>query len=106
MKTCGELLKALIEHYEKAVIELPEDQLIMQEYLNIQCLGWGICFASTHKFSIRIYRTDFSDYFTNRSTIYCDYPIYKSYPNAKELLQKRIDRMKEILPEWENVLIN
>ena len=35
-----------------------------------------------------------------------DYPRSHDYIIAKELLQKRIDRMKELLPEWKNVLIN
>lgn len=106
MKTYGELLKALIEHYEKAVIELPEDYGKMQVYLSDNNVARGICALAIYSYNINIYSSKFIDNYTNDKMNYCDYPRSHNYIIAKELLQKRIDRMKELLTEWENILIN
>ena len=106
MTTYGALLKALIYHYEKAVIELPEDYGEMQVYLSDNNVAWGICALAIYSYNIDIYNSKFIENYTNDKMNYCDYPRSHNYIIAKELLQKRIDRMKELLTEWENILIN
>lgn len=93
-----ELVPKLLEHYQRCIDEIPERTwrkfITEKEILN------GICHCSNVKFDTFIYGSSFSDKFINgsKNEKLCKYPYdAKSYSEAKELLQIRLNRLKEFL---------
>jgi len=100
MKTYGDLLTALILHYEKCIADLPKD--IRSDYLRANDVNDGICKCINHKFNKPV-SSKFIRSFTKGKFYLCNTPIFEPYEDAKHYLQLRADRMKELRPEWENV---
>lgn len=103
MKTYGDLLTALIAHYEKCIEELPKNEIEREDFLHENVVASGICLCSIEKYDVNLYLTIFMIELTGNEIVLCSYPKNKPFNKAKELLQIRIDRMKELFPKWENV---
>lgn len=105
MKTYGELLTALIVHYEWCVENLPKKKTERDVFLKENHIQHGICNCSDMKFNERIYETLFTDKFTKGYMYLCDEPREFFYKKSKQNLQTRIYRMKEVYEEWKDVEI-
>lgn len=91
-----ELVPKLVEHYQRCIDEIIEDG--WHSYLLDNRVGCGICLASSVLFNTWIYGSNFIEQFTNGLDYACTTPLdAKSYSEAKELLQIRLNRLREFL---------
>lgn len=91
-----ELVPKLVEHYQRCIDEMPEVR--WWEYLRQNKIEDGICWCSIAFFDIDIVGSVFIDNFTERRPYYAKIPqMAESYSEAKELLQIRLNRLKDFL---------
>lgn len=107
-KTHGELIRELILMYENAIDEAPEEDVDnFYRFLRERRVSLGICFASLENLRVRIYGSSFLEEFTEGRYYFCATPT-ELMPNigaAIESMQLRVERLQEMLPEWENIPI-
>jgi len=91
-----ELVPKLVEHYQRCIDEIPE--VGWHSYLSDNFIGCGICRCASGLFHVQIYGSEFIEDFANGLEYVCTTPYdAKSYSEAKELLQIRLQRLKEFL---------
>lgn len=91
-----ELVPKLVEHYQKCIDEMPE--VGWKRYCSNYYVIFGTCYCSEIKFDTDIYCIEFTQNLTNGKPYLCEYPYNaSSYSEAKELLQIRLNRLKEFL---------
>jgi hypothetical protein len=106
MKTYGELLESLIGYYEEGIRGLPSSYGRRFEYLEDKHINMGVCYCCKQQYRLNIYRSDFIKEFTEGRMVYCDIPASRMLKKpVAGLLQKRIDRMRELFDKWKDVKI-
>jgi hypothetical protein len=93
-----ELVPKLVEHYQRCIDEMPKQK--WRKFISQKEVLCGICYCSNHLFDTFIYGSRFSDKFIggNGNEKLCKYPYdASSYSEAKELLQIRLNRLKDFL---------
>lgn len=91
-----ELVPKLVKHYQRCIDEMPEIKWL--KFIAEKEVLCGICHCANARFDTFIYGGDFVDDFTNGDERLVKYPYNaKSYSEAKELLQIRLNRLKDFL---------
>jgi hypothetical protein len=86
-----EILQKLIAHYERAVAQFPN--INWKSFLLSKNIGFGVCSCAKNEFD-----TNVSDIIKSIKFYWFTRPYYAdNRDEALELLQLRIDRMKDIL---------
>lgn len=94
--TIKQLIPKLIARYEKCINEMPE--VGWRWYLIGNEAYSGVCSLSYNKFRKKLVNTKFMKEFTYGKMYLCKPTGYsESYSEAKELLQIRLNRLKEFL---------
>lgn len=94
--TIKELIPKLIEHYEKCINKMPEEG--WYNYLHEELVACGICAYLYDAYGYVAIDTPFIKEFTGGKLWLDKLPRYAiSYSEAKELLQIRLNRLKEFL---------
>lgn len=113
MKTYGDLIQAIIDHYKKCLNEYPYDGMYIEKeyFLEINKVAYGICFCAANYFNISLTRTselvDIMDhmthqcmYITRRPSAHCD------SRQIKEAFELRIKKMEEYKPFYSKIDLN
>lgn len=111
MTTYGELLTELLKIYNRVIDELISNpdiyhsQQTRDQYLRDNDVECGICFCALAVFKVDIFDTMFSKIFTYGNSYLCSRPQYSSYEECLSFLEKRVDRMNEMLPKYLDIPI-
>lgn len=113
MKTYGDLIEKLIEHYKMCLDKYPYDGMYIEKeyFLEINKVDYGICHCAANHFNISLTRTselkDIMDhmthqcmYITRRPSAHCD------SRQIKEAFELRIKKMEEYKPFYSKIELN
>lgn len=91
------ILPKVIDHYNICIDSLPIKGPERELFLYCNDVDYGICNYIFFRYDRRGINNIFLKRFTNNKSYLCDTPHDENYDRAKELLQIRVDRMKEFL---------
>lgn len=96
-----EVLKKLANHYQYGIDNLPKDDKERDDFLCEQKLLSGMCKCSLVRFDFELPVNIFEGYRFEKVPWLFETPILEPYETAKDLLQKRLNVLNELIIKYE-----